>query len=320
MAMGRVALCILCSVSIRAHSDVRSCAQILMGRASQYAGEVYQSKGLRLFLKPAKENGRGIYDFIVRKSVARVSSALGLGRLEPSLPLLFLATGLAWSGVDVVSQTLYEQKIQGEIAAQSEGFDELLLTDFRFRHIAERLVKKEIDHAEALQEVFWLKMAFDLYYRQRELHKNETPTVASEMAYLPVFIHLKPVIEEGVHPKPGFIVPSGAVGPLSDEQIIRLFEINHDLFLDYQRVVEKLQSENPSGTDSFSTSVIELWKNKTISQGAARMALQEESFWRHRMAEWEVIGVQRLNVRTGAPLRLLDLRQEILNDLKDRSL
>lgn len=260
--------------------------------------------------------GRGIYNSLVRRPISHLTDRAGLGRLEPTLPALLLASVFAWQGVDAASDSLYEYTINSNIEENKFKFDELVDYDFRFHVIKQRWQNGEINDQEKRSQAYNLKLALDRYYSYRESHPDvESVSLEEQAKFLPLFGHLTKVIEQGVHPADGFIVPPESQGPLRPEQLRTLFAINHDLLIDYVRVLEILNTDSLEGATPFTREIVDLWHRKEISKMEAQRALQEDSFWRHRFLEWKTIGVIRLNVDKGRPLLLRDLESEIIDEL-----
>ena len=296
-----------------------TCGQRLMRGTVNYLRDVVESKGVRFFLKPEPDIPRrgGIYNYLVTQPISHLSNAIGLGRREPAFPLVLVLAALTVYSVEAASDELYAYEIASQIETNRDRFDELVEFDFRFHAIKERRVRKEISLEDQRNLAYWLKFSLDKYYAYRASNPNDEVTVDNQMKYLPLFVHLQSVFKNGVEAAPGFIVPSAAQGQLDDRKKLLLFEINHSLFLDYQRIVEELEGRIPSNTaDPFHTRILALLEQKKIQKLEAQRALQEDSYWRHRMMEWNTLGVKRLNVTNGRELSLQDLRAEILTELE----
>lgn len=296
-----------------------SCARRLIISGKRYFADVYRSAGLRFFLKPERVTGEsGIYNSLIRQPTAQLTERLRLGRLEPTFLSLILATIFMWHGVDAATDELYEAKINRQIEYDSFFYDEMVDFDYRFHRIKIARESGIIGVAEERRQAFWLKMSLDRYYelRSSDLRGGRRPDLKDEVKYLVLFPHLREVIYRGVHPVEGFAVPQASVGLLTADRILKLFAINHDLYFEYQRVIEMLKGHLPLDADPFTERIVGMWRAQKLSRAEAQYVLQEDAFWRHRFLEWHTLGVKRLNVTNGKELRLEDIRKEILDDLE----
>lgn len=352
-----------------------NCSDLLDTRVGKYVSDVVSSAGLRLALKPAPKDEKpyygflapanpqaglaawaitelpvrlagvrgqrlallsGLYHQLIRRPVSELTNMTGLGRLEPTAPLLLLLSVFAWQGVDAASEVIYNSEVAGQVDAHLSEYQNMLQSDFRFHKIKEDLEQGQMSTQDAWLRVYWLKMAMDKYYHDRKAQSRLEPTLARELNYLNFFTHLKAVIEVGVDEAPGYLVPETSKGLLSDAQILALIGANHRLFLNYQLIVEmikdssafhQLQSDKSSAAlvqqftgDPFTAQIMLLMRQGRISTVQAQRTLQEDAYWQARFAEWEIIKVKRLKVHadgTSGPdlLSLQDLRAELLASL-----
>jgi hypothetical protein len=269
---------------------------------------------------------RGFYYSLVQRPIGDLTQRLGSGRLEPSLPVLMLLSALAWQGIDDANKVAVDWKIQSQITDNRGAFQHLLQYDFRFHEIDNEMRAGEITEDQALLQSFWRKLAIDKYYRERA---NGIAQVkfSDQVHYLNFFTHLKSIVKNGVTEQPGFLVSE--IGPLTDQQISRLFDINHRLFTEYQIIEEMTHNSehfnylkshpfyrdivNDLIDDPFTREIVRLWNNRQISADQAEHILQEDAFWRARFKEWKTIGVTCLkDDDSKVPLTLQDIRDEII--------
>ncbi len=310
-----------------------TCTDFLRG-AGHYVAEVINSGGLRLILKDAPEDKKGIYNSLVRRSVGSATRSLGFGRKEPTLPALMFASFLAWQAIDDGWNDLLDFRVEHSVTYNAAAFQDLIDFDFRFHEIKQDAESGRMSNHEALISAYWRKVSIDNYYKFRNSQTAWFPTLQDELKYLNFFGDLKGVIENGVEQKPGYDVPQAKRGPLSAEQVMRLIELNHTLYTKYQIVIEMVSDDplflsklkmNPDvreaademTKDPFTVRVLNMKRSGAISTKQAQLILQEDAFWQTRFAEWQTIGVKKLKVApngnpTNTPLSLDDIRAEML--------
>jgi hypothetical protein len=151
------------------------------------------------------------------------------------------------------------------------------------------------------------------------------------------FNHLQKIFSEGVGLADGFKVPIERLGPISDEQKMQLFKINHVLNFRYQILSEYTRKtdvyqqlkDDPevrrlvdlSLKNDFGQKLLQLSSAGLITTEVLLTSLQEDASWQARFAEWAVVGVIKQKVdssgkRTQEPLVIEDIRAEILQEIK----
>jgi hypothetical protein len=259
------------------------------------------------------------------------------------LPVALAISMVTWSHIDAYYEHKLENNIHQNVMSHSKEYSHLITSDYRYRQIKQALDSKEISEQVALQRAFWLEMAFSEYFKNREsMGVSHSPELDAEMKLLNhhVFLHLKKVFTDGVTPMKGFVVPESAVGHLSADQKIQLFELTHSLNLKYQMIVEfandtplyKKVSGDPEIKKILSTSVntdfykklLELRSAGKISSDQLIYSLQEDAYWQNRFLEWTTLGVTKLKkvneIYSDQPLTIEDIRLEIVTDLENKSL
>lgn len=364
----------LCFSAAASASPREKCREWLE-RVKTYSKEVADSRGVRLFLKQARSADNryfrflspsppksnvfswlvsempvrlsgihdrkftpfsGLYYVLVQQPVGELTSRLGRGRLEPTLPVVVLMSALAWQGYDQAWNKITEDKIWSEIVTHKDLYEELLDYDFRFHDIRERMQNGEISLKRAQYESFWRKLAIDKYYSDRDKY-GINGNLADQRFYLNFFTNLKKIVEKGVRPAPGFLIPVSAQGPLHDDQILRLIEVNHHLYDQYKIVADLVRTPNPAQidshepeaeqfrqklTDAFVQQILKWLNDRLISVNEAQSILQEDVFWQARFQEWQIVGATKLKVSnhgtiTASPLTLQDIRNEILRSYEE---
>lgn len=324
-----------------------TCRDLLLS-GTNYVAEVARSGGMRLFLKPAEPRSigfirpanqrasivswvfrelplraigvkdrqlhlfSGFTDHLVREPIIYISDRTGLGRKELTIPSLVLLSALSWQGIDVETNQIFEQRIKSQVEFYANEYDELIKYDFRFHEIAQDLSKGELTQEEARTRAFWRKMAIDKYYAYRQAHLDKN-SLNDQVQYLDFFSELKTIFEKGIQAVPGYRVPTYSRGPISEEKKLKLFDLSHKLYEDYQKIAMNV----PTLEDPIEEKIRRLQTEGAINPQVARYTLQEFAFWRFRFAEFELLGIIKLSSdREGAPsLTLDDVRQEILDSL-----
>ena len=235
---------------------------------------------------------------------------------------------------DDVTRSASVSAIERNAAAHAPEYLQAIDTDYRFHDLKARIAKGQLTQAEAALTVEATIRFFDAYYngarvemfQQGEWNREKIERLLT----LPFFSHLKPVIEIGVGPTPGYRVDR-ALGPLSDLEAALLLSKADRLYIDYQ-IIEEFAKQSelwPQIRDSeiLGESARELEQNPFTAQLMLRVAsgrlsrlqlryrLQEAAFWRNRIESGAAIGVHKL--KEGGPdfVKVDDILTEILDEI-----
>ena len=282
----------------------------------------------------------GIYNVTFRQPVIYLSRNLTGTEFEPAFffkfpPVLALSIS-AYIGADLAYQAELERHIEDEISQHSAQYDNMIRSDFRYRRIKQSLKNGEITQEEARREAYMIGLAYAQYFQYRDAQSSK-PTLESEMDLLDhyLFVHLKPVIENGVAQAKGYKVPDRALGSIDESQILSLFQNSHQRYLKYQIIIEMVEEselffqmkESPQfkdviasiEDDSFTIILYELLDQGLITSQELKGYLQEDAYWKNRFQDWQTIGVTRLRFDgknfLDVPLTIEDIRAEILNEI-----
>lgn len=282
----------------------------------------------------------GLYNVTMQKPVGYLTRKLGGTKFEPAFFFKFPVVLALSIGVYLGADAVYQSKLQGhintEITNHSIQYEKIISSDFRYNKIRVALEKGEISQEESQREAYMISLAYSQYFQFRD-SQSKQPTVESESSLLDhyLFAHLKPVIENGVSKADGYKVPKSSLGPLSESQILDLFQNAHIRYLKYQIVVEMLKGSDlyqkmkldPHFSevvrriedDPFARKLMSLHERGTISADQLQIYLQEDIYWQNRFQDWETIGVTRLKLEgdkfSDQPLYIEDIRNEILIEI-----
>lgn len=289
---------------------------------------------------------RGVYNRAVRNPIRSVSQRY-LGRQKDltalvHFPLVIMLSMLAYAQVDAVYSGALHNQVEAQISTYANEYDSAIQSDFRFNRVKQLLVTGKITKEDARREAYLISLAYTQYYKYRDTN-GEASTLQSEMDLINhyLFAHLKKVVQDGVSEADGFYIPQSAIGKISDEQTLRLFEVNHLLYLKYQLIIEMVSGNgsllnaasnnskvsdiiNDIMSDPFYRTLYELHEQKRISADQFQSLLQENVYWQTKFLEWQIVGVTKLKKVNGQytsePLTISDIQSEMLGSVSGRYL
>ena len=286
----------------------------------------------------------GLYNITMKNPVGYLSRKLSGTKFEPAfffkIPLVLTLSVGVYLGADAVYQAKLQTHINTEITSHAVQYEQAIRSDYRYKKIKNALEKSEITQEEAHREAYFISLAYSQYFQYRDSQSSK-PTLDSEMALLDhyLFSHLKPVIERGVTKASGYVVPKASLGPLSEPQIMRLFQNTHLRYLKYQIIIEMLKKSDlfirieansqfseiikRIENDPFIRSLFGFHEKGHLTTEQLQIYLQEDIYWQSRFQDWETIGVTRLKVDGGQfshePLKIEDIRREILSEISSQT-
>ncbi len=283
----------------------------------------------------------GLYHVGIRQPVVVASRYLTGREYEPSGFFKFTSVLATTVFISMQLTTAYDSALLHEIdvniAEYSQSLDQEILEDFRFRNIKQQLSSGRVDIEAARKEAYYLHIAYNQYYSYRD-HYIKPVNLQDELSLLPhiLFSHLTSVIENGVQPAEGYLIPEENLGALTDVQKLALFQNTHELYFKYQLIDALLGGSDlieALSRDSLTAPVLQEVTESAVYQriqiglaaGAltleqARYFLQEDAFWVSRFKDWDVLGVTRLsrddaNKYTNEPLTIEIIQNEILSEV-----
>lgn len=316
------------------------------GKWRQYFRSVVEFIPLRIGSWLAREPGfkfaplSGLYGFFIDAPIGWASQKWASQRKESAfflkIPIsLSLIIG-AFDAYDEQYQRALQDHIADQISANAEAFDAQIEADFRYHTVREALRQGRLTQAEARQAAYQVSLAYSQYYTYRDANTKPLE-LETELAFLDhyLFVHLKNVIDDGVAPMEGFIVPKQSEGSLTAAQKLALFDVTHDLYLDYQIAVE-LAHDSPLAGDMRASDLLAAQVHRieqdpffqamkmSYIKGEITFAqflytIQEDLYWQSKFKYWEIVGIIRLKHDgqsfTHEPLTLLDIRKELVMKL-----
>ncbi len=282
----------------------------------------------------------GIYNITMRRPVGFLTRRIFGTQYEPAFFFKFpvtiaLSIGI-FLGVDAAYQSKLQNHIQLEITTHAVEYNQAIQSDYRYNNLRVAVEKGELTLEDAQREAYLISLAYSQYFQHLGSQSGK-PTLDSEMTLIDhyLFSHLKPVIENGVVDADGYIVPTESKGPLSESQIMSLFQNSHLRYLKYQIIIEKIQDSElyqkmkldsefseiirSIEDDPFSKTLIGLFEQNQITSAQLQRYLQEDTYWQNRFQDWTTLGVTRLqsedNQFSDQPLTIDIVRDEILAEI-----
>lgn len=303
--------------------------------------ETEAPQGGRFELTPTK----ALYDQTVLRASNNLSKKFFNKNLEPAffsrLPFAIFFGVMVWNQIDDYYAEQLQTHMDENIKQNAAIYERLLMTDYRYRGIKKDFLKGKISHEDALKGAFWVEFAYSEYFKYRDANPEALSSLDSSMVLLKhlAFNHLQKIFSEGVNPAKGFEIPKEHLGPISNDQKLQLFKINHVLNFQYQLLYEYLGKteayqrlkDDPEVRRLLDLSLKNAFAEKLLAMHAAGLitddslltSLQEDASWRARFAEWSTIGVVKLKVddegkQTNVALKIEDIRVEILQEISQR--
>jgi hypothetical protein len=257
------------------------------------------------------------------------------------IPLL-LAGGFT---IYMLQETAFNAGLNSKIAAQIERdaavWNDLVDHDVRYRDIQlardQTIQDGKLPLAEvqkrARQLAFLRHKDLERYYQNYvELDTpGQDPNLrAAELMNMSPFADLRHIAENDIQPGDEYLITSTFSPKATDQQLLRLVDIREQL-LKAAAVVDSFKRK-PDALDELSLEFLKSLKEDPfikdlfdreqsgqISKAQLADLLQEDLFWRARLASWQALGLRKRffddSGPTNRPLTLQDIRQETLSEL-----
>lgn len=282
------------------------------------------------------------------------------------LPLIVALSTVIWKNVDQhifwpTAEKLATVQILEHTNRNANFYDQLIKSDFRYEGIKEQLQqdlaqsttspmptrsidqmnKNELNryietqpHVKARILAYGKAKLFENYYAEYAEIKNPEQMTATEQqirfGHNPLFQHLNVFIERGVWQADGAYVAPEHRGPVSEGQIIQMFNLTHLLYFKYQVIdmifTDQIQLNTTSQTqkqmaqdivqDPYTQELLKLFRADKITSQQLVYFLQEDAYFSYNLSLFNVLNIVEFNPLTQAPLTLNDLRQDRLNSLR----
>jgi hypothetical protein len=284
--------------------------------------------------------------FFVRSPTLWLTGKTMKNRYEPAFPvkmgvdfaLLYL---LFKNVIDPVTDDQKEKRIKADLhGKRANEYDEMVESDIRF-WLAKRIRDEGGPDAaknsrEAAYRINKAMQALITFYRseKKDLSAEELRTiylVNLELA-APQLVEL---IKEGVVPNEGFEIPKESMGPLSNQKIDKLIELQIQS-LESMEIAKAMIKKNHEFTDAVQKHpeagkalkaikedpqvqfLMELKDQGELTESQLLFEVQTHINWKTAFEVHKVLGIKQLNDE-GKPLDIVQIQMMALKDIAEKS-
>lgn len=274
------------------------------------------------------------------------------------LPLLIMMSTAAWNAFDQkvfwpTAEREAAQQILRTTEQQASYLDKLIDTDFKFKQIKEqrnhdlKSVVPMVYNGKNLEQyietpavrarflALGLRQEYQQYFEVYKEHTKESGILSLEQnealfAGSKLFSHLD-FFFEGVKPVKGSYVAPQHLGPLSDQQKQKLYNLTHLLYAKYvtidvllntnaQALTQKSLLARDIYNDPYTKELYQLHRQNRITKEQLKYYMEEDAYHTYYMSIFETLHIVNFKYENGKytqeALTLNDLRQSRLESLK----